>query len=31
VLYRTPSQAPPFLTFFAQTPTCKLYRVSVER
>jgi len=31
VLYRTPSQAPPFLTFSAQTPTCKLYRVSVER
>jgi hypothetical protein len=31
VLYRTPSQAPPFLTFLAQTPTCKLYRVSVER
>jgi hypothetical protein len=31
VLYRTPSQPPPFLTFSAQTPTCKLYRVSVER
>ena len=31
VLYRTPSLAPPFLTFSAQTPTCKLYRVSVER
>jgi hypothetical protein len=31
VLYRTPSQAPPFLTFSAQTPTCKLYRVSIER
>jgi hypothetical protein len=31
VLYRTPSQAPPFLTFSAQSPTCKLYRVSVER
>jgi hypothetical protein len=30
-LYRTPSQAPPFLTFSAQTPICKLYRVSVER
>jgi hypothetical protein len=31
VLYRTPSQAPPFLFFSAQTPTCKLYRVAVER
>jgi hypothetical protein len=31
VLYRTPSQAPPFLTFSAQNSTCKLYRVSVER
>jgi hypothetical protein len=32
VLDRTPSQAPPFLTFFAQNPACKLYRVaSVER
>jgi hypothetical protein len=31
VLYRTPSQAPPFLTFSAQSPTCKLYRVSIER
>jgi len=31
VLYRTPSQVPPFLTFLAQTPTCKLYRVSLER
>jgi hypothetical protein len=31
VLYRTPSQAPPFLIFSAQNPTCKLYRVSVER
>jgi hypothetical protein len=31
VLDRTPSQAPPFLIFSAQTPACKLYRVSVER
>ena len=31
VLDRTPSQAPMFLIFSAQTPTCKLYRVSVER
>jgi hypothetical protein len=31
VLYRTPSQAPPFLIFSAQAPTCKLYRVAVER
>jgi len=31
VLYRTPSQAPPFLIFSAQTPTYKLYRVAVER
>jgi hypothetical protein len=31
VLYRTPSQAPPFLVFSAQTPTCKLYRMAVER
>ena len=30
-LYRTPSQAPPFLTLSAQSPTCKLYRVSVGR
>ena len=31
VLYQTPSQAPPFLIFSAQNPTCKLYRVAVER
>ena len=31
VLDRTPSQAPPFLVFSAQTPACKLYRVAVER
>jgi len=31
VLYRTPSQAPPFLTLSAQSSTCKLYRVSIER
>jgi len=31
VLDRTPSRAPPFLIFSAQTPACKLYRVSVER
>jgi hypothetical protein len=31
VLDQTPSQAPPFLSFSAQNPTCKLYRVSVER
>ena len=31
VLYQTPSQAPPFLIFSAQTPACKLYRVAVER
>lgn len=31
VLDRTPSQAPPFLIFFAQNPTCKLYRVNVEQ
>jgi hypothetical protein len=31
VLYRTPSQAPPFLIFSAQTPACKLYRVNIER
>jgi thiol-disulfide isomerase/thioredoxin len=30
VLYRTPSQAPPFLIFSAQNSTCKLYRVAVE-
>ena len=30
VLDRTPSQAPPLLIFSAQTPACKLYRVSVE-
>jgi hypothetical protein len=28
VLDRTPSQAPSFLVFSAQTPACKLYRVS---
>jgi hypothetical protein len=31
VLDRTPSQAPPFLIFSAQNPTCKLYRVAGER
>jgi hypothetical protein len=31
VLYQTPSQAPPFLMFSAQNPTCKLYRAAVER
>ena len=31
VLYRTPGQAPPFLTFSAQNSTCKLYRVRTER
>ena len=31
VLDRTPSQVPPFLIFSAQTPACKLYRVSIER
>jgi hypothetical protein len=31
VLDRTPGQAPPFLIFSAQTPACKLYRVSIER
>ena len=31
VLDRTPSQAPPFLVFSAQTPACKLYRSAVER
>jgi hypothetical protein len=30
VLDRAPSQAPPLLIFSAQTPACKLYRVSVE-
>ncbi len=31
LLDRTPSKVPPFLVFSAQTPACKLYRVSVER
>jgi hypothetical protein len=31
VLDRTPSQAPPFLSLFAQTAACKLYRVHTER
>jgi hypothetical protein len=31
LLYETPSQAPPFLIFSAQNPTCKLYRAAVER
>ena len=31
VLDRTPSRAPSFLFFSAQNPTCKLYRVTVER
>ena len=31
VLDRTPSQAPWFLVFSAQTSACKLYRVAVER
>jgi hypothetical protein len=31
VLDRTPSHAPPFLVFSAQTPACKLYGVAVER
>jgi len=31
VLDRTPSHAPPFLVFSAQTPACKLYRMAVER
>ena len=31
VLDRTPSQAPPFLVFSAQTPACKLYEVALER
>jgi len=30
ILDRTPSQAPPFLTLFAQTTACKLYRVNVD-
>src|SRR4029077_15442760 len=31
VLDRTPSHAPSFLVFSAQTPACKLYEVAVER
>jgi hypothetical protein len=31
VLDRTPSHAPPFLVFSAQTPACKLYAVAIER
>jgi hypothetical protein len=31
VLGRTPSQAPSFLVFSAQNPTCKLYEVALER
>jgi hypothetical protein len=31
VLDRRPTQAPPFLIFSAQNPTCKVYRVAVER
>lgn len=31
VLDRTPSQAPVFLVFSAQTPACKLYEVALER
>jgi hypothetical protein len=31
VLDRTPSQAPPFLIFSAQNPTCRLYGVAVGR
>jgi hypothetical protein len=31
VLDQTPTQAPRFLIFSAQNPTCKLYRTSVER
>src|SRR5213595_3655905 len=31
VLDRTPTKAPPFLIFSAQNPTCKVYRVAVER
>jgi hypothetical protein len=31
VLDRTPSQAPPFLVFSAQNPTCKLYEFVLER
>jgi hypothetical protein len=31
VLDRTPSQAPPFLIFSAQNPTCKLYGAAIGR
>jgi hypothetical protein len=31
LLERTPSQAPAFLVFSAQTPVCKLYRVNIPR
>jgi hypothetical protein len=31
VLDRTPSRVPPLLIFSAQNPTCKLYRVAIER
>jgi hypothetical protein len=31
VLDQTPSHAPTFLIFSAQTPACKLYRVGIER
>lgn len=31
ILYQTPSQAPPFLIFAAQNPTCKLYRVRIQQ
>ena len=31
LLYETPSQAPPFLIFSTQNPTCKLYRAAVKR
>jgi hypothetical protein len=31
LLDRTPSQAPAFLIFSAQTPVCKLYRVNIQR
>ena len=31
ILDLTPSQAPPFLVLSAQNPTCKLYRVALER
>jgi hypothetical protein len=30
-LDRTPSRVPPFLIFFAQNPTSKLYRVAIQR